>query len=86
MQHILKKYLYSHIYKIQLAQELMPQYYQQRLGFFDWILENNQSDGVFVKKIIITDEDHFHLNGYVNKQNCHIWGLQNPHVIHEILN
>ena len=28
------------------------------------------------KKIIISDEAHFDLGGYVNKQNCHIWGTE----------
>ncbi|GFV40796.1 putative transposable element [Trichonephila clavipes] len=27
-----------------------------------------------------TDEAHFWLNGYVNKQNCHIWSETNPQV------
>jgi len=31
-----------------------------------------------VKKIIFSDEAHFHLSGYVNKQNCQIWGSENP--------
>lgn len=35
------------------------------------------------KKIIFTDEAHFHLNGLVNKQNCRIWGPENLHVIQE---
>ncbi|GFX54143.1 hypothetical protein TNCV_2337791 [Trichonephila clavipes] len=26
------------------------------------------------------DEAHFWLNGYVNKQNCHIWSEANPQV------
>lgn len=50
-----------HAYKFQLAQELKAQDHQQNL---DWILENNQNDETFVKKIIYTDEAHFHLNGY----------------------
>ena len=25
-------------------------------------------------------EDHFDLGGYVNKQNCRIWGTETPHV------
>ena len=25
------------------------------------------------------DEAHFDLGGYVNKQNCRIWGTENPH-------
>ena len=31
------------------------------------------------KKIIFSDEAHFDLGGYVNKQNCRIWGKENPH-------
>ena len=27
----------------------------------------------------ISDEAHFDLDGYVNKQNCSIWGTENPH-------
>ena len=29
-------------------------------------------------KIIFSDEAHFDLGGYVNKQNCRIWGTENP--------
>ena len=40
-------------------------------------------DGNFSKKIFFSDEAHFTLGGYVNKQNCRIWGSENPHVIKE---
>jgi len=40
-------------------------------------------DEHFYRKIIFSDEAHFHLGGYVNKQNCRIWGSENPHVIME---
>ena len=33
----------------------------------------------FWKKIIFSEETHFDIGGYVNKQNCRIWGTQNPH-------
>ena len=32
------------------------------------------------KFIIFTDEVHFDLGGYVNKQNCRIWGTENSHI------
>ena len=32
------------------------------------------------KKVIFSDEAHFDLGGYINMQNCLIWGTQNPHV------
>ena len=34
----------------------------------------------FEKKKIYSDEVRFDLGGYVNKQNCRIWGTENPHV------
>ena len=30
------------------------------------------------KKIIFSEEAHFDLGGYVNKQNCRIWNTENP--------
>ncbi|GFW75869.1 hypothetical protein TNCV_4430501 [Trichonephila clavipes] len=34
----------------------------------------------FHKRILFSDEAHFWLNGYVNKQNCRIWSEVNPQV------
>ncbi|GFU51033.1 hypothetical protein TNCV_4450241 [Trichonephila clavipes] len=34
----------------------------------------------FHKRILLNDEAHFWLNGYVNKQNCRIWSEANPQV------
>ena len=31
------------------------------------------------KKIISSDEPHFDLGGYINKQNCSIWSTENPY-------
>ena len=36
----------------------------------------------FGKEIIFSVEAHFDLGGYVNKQNCHIWGTENHTRIH----
>ena len=38
-----------------------------------------QKTPILTKKIIFSDEAHFDLGGYVNKQNCRIWGTENPH-------
>ncbi|GFV69451.1 hypothetical protein TNCV_2778661 [Trichonephila clavipes] len=38
---------------------------------------------VFHKLILFSDEVHFWLNGYVNKQNCRIWSEANPQVYFE---
>ena len=29
------------------------------------------------------DETHFHLNGFVNKQNCRFWAKENPRAVHQ---
>ncbi|GFW16628.1 DUF4817 domain-containing protein [Trichonephila clavipes] len=34
--------------------------------------------------VLASDEAHFWLNGYVNKQNCRIWSEANPQVYVEI--
>ncbi|GFX30057.1 uncharacterized protein TNCV_2617681 [Trichonephila clavipes] len=38
----------------------------------------------FHKRILFSDEAHFWLNGYVNKQNCRLWSEANPQVYVEI--
>lgn len=54
---------------------------EQRWEILKHYFENHGAD--FGQKIIFSDEAHFHLGGYVNKQNCRIWGTENPHVIVE---
>ena len=34
---------------------------------------------------MFSDEAHFEVGGYVNKQNCHIWVEDNPQIIREKL-
>ena len=36
---------------------------------------------ILPKKIIFAHEAHFPLDGYVNKQNCRVWGLRNQHMV-----
>ncbi|QQP40003.1 Transposable element Tc3 transposase [Caligus rogercresseyi] len=57
-------------YKIQLLQELKPNDLPQQQ--FD-------ENPLFYRKIVFSDEAHFWLNGYVNKQNCRIWSDEQPH-------
>ena len=37
------------------------------------------------KKIIFSDEAHFDLGVYLHKQNCRIWGTENPQTYTEKL-
>lgn len=83
VQRILRQDLHLHPYKIQLTQELKPTDHRQRREFVEWLLLRQNADADFHKKIIFSDEAHFHLSGFVNKQNCRIWGLDNPQEMQE---
>ena len=70
-------------YKIQLVQELQPQDNEKRLEYAMRLQDLVNGDPGFLQKLIMSDESHFHLNGFVNKQNCRIWGTANPQVIQQ---
>lgn len=68
-------------YKIQLAQELQLQDNKKRLENAMRLQDLVNGDPGFLQNSIMSDESHFYLNGFVNKQNCRIWGSENPQVI-----
>ncbi|GFW64219.1 putative transposable element [Trichonephila clavipes] len=55
-------------------------YDQARRRFVAWTQNEIAVVPDFHKRILFSDEAHFWLNGYVNKQNCHIWSEANPQV------
>ena len=81
---ILRQDLGLHPYKIQLTQELKVTDHRQRRLFADWATVRLAEDPNFGRKIIFSDEAHFWMNGYVNKQNCRIWDDNNPHEVHQV--
>ncbi|GFU49742.1 uncharacterized protein TNCV_2930281 [Trichonephila clavipes] len=54
--------------------------HQARRRFVEWAQNEIAVVPDFHKRILFSDETHFWLNGYVNKQNCHIWSEANPQV------
>ncbi|GFW80017.1 transposase [Trichonephila clavipes] len=48
--------------------------------FVEWAQNEIAVVPDFHKRILFSDETHFWLNGYVNKQNCRIWSEANPKV------
>ncbi|GFW13635.1 uncharacterized protein TNCV_1211011 [Trichonephila clavipes] len=54
--------------------------HQARHRFVEWAQNEIAVVPDFHKRILFSDEAHFWLNGYVNKQNCHIWSEANPQV------
>ncbi|GFU27412.1 hypothetical protein TNCV_3323251 [Trichonephila clavipes] len=55
-------------------------YDQARCRFVEWAQNEIAVVPDFHKRILFSDEAHFWLNGYVNKQNCRIWSEANPQV------
>ncbi|GFV28140.1 hypothetical protein TNCV_678281 [Trichonephila clavipes] len=54
--------------------------HQARRRFVEWAQNEIAIVPDFHKRILFSDEAHFWLNGYVNKQNCRIWSEANPQV------
>ncbi|GFX29384.1 uncharacterized protein TNCV_3997601 [Trichonephila clavipes] len=57
--------------------------HQARRRFVEWAQNEIAVVPNFHKRILFSDEAHFWLNGYVNKQNCRIWSEANPQVYAE---
>ncbi|GFY34202.1 transposable element Tc3 transposase [Trichonephila clavipes] len=55
-------------------------YDQGRRRFVEWAQNEIAVVPDFHKRILFSDEAHFCLSGYVNKQNCRIWSEANPQV------
>ncbi|GFV30617.1 putative DD41D transposase [Trichonephila clavipes] len=54
--------------------------HKARRRFVEWAPNEIAVVPDFHKRILFSDEAHFWLNGYVNKQNCRIWSEANPQV------
>lgn len=79
LQRILKLDLKLHPYKLQLTQELKDTDFGARLAFAEEMLRRFST----FENILFSDEAHFHLNGFVNRQNCRYWNDENPKMKHQ---
>jgi len=79
LRRILGKDLKLHPYKLQVVQELNPNDHHLRRAFAKTMLERFEN----LNNILFSDEAHFHLCGYVNKQNCRYWAAENPKLKHQ---
>ena len=70
---ILRSSLHMFPYKIQSHQAIPVSAVRQQLDFLNRILNMIYNDGFGVDCIWFTDEAHFHLNRFVNKQNYRFW-------------
>lgn len=83
LRRCLKKVLRLFPYKISTVQVLSETAMQQRRQFSGQLLGLLEGDTVPANKIIFSDEAHFHLDGYVNRQNYRFWGSENPRLVVE---
>jgi len=82
VRRILHKDLNFHPYKIAIVQELNDRDMANRRISSEQLLEMLNDDGI-INTVLMTDEPHFHLSGYVNKQNYRYWAPENPQELHQ---
>ena len=68
-------------YKIQMHQRLTDSAVEKRLSFAAECCQLIDEGLLDVDRIIFSDEAHFWLDGYVNRQNYRIWGSEKPDII-----
>jgi len=83
VRRILQKDLNFHPYKTGNVQELSDRDMANRRISSEQILEMLNDDGV-INSVQMTNEAHFHLSGYVNKQNYRYWAPKNAREIHQL--
>ena len=83
VHRILSEELKLHPYKIQVVQHLNETDYEKRMNLSVELLAKIRDNEDFLRLLWMSDEAHFHLSGYVNKQNCRYWCENNPHELHQ---
>ncbi|GFV71774.1 hypothetical protein TNCV_777911 [Trichonephila clavipes] len=72
--------VYCQVIYFQFGLAIHQNDHQARRRFVEWAQNEIAVVPDFHKRILFSDEAHFWLNGYVNKQNCRIWSEANPQV------
>jgi hypothetical protein len=64
------------------VQELSDHNTSNRKSFSEQFLEI-MDDGELISCLLMTHKAHFHLTGYINKQNFYYWAEENPRQLHQ---
>ena len=80
VQRILKKDLHYRPYKIAIVQPLNPAGYEKRVQFAQSFLEIFREENKF-DLLMMNDEVHFHMNGFVSKQSFRHWATENSQMM-----
>ncbi|GFY08963.1 putative DD41D transposase [Trichonephila clavipes] len=78
--HLIKRTKHCQVIYSQFGLAIHQNDHQARRRFIEWAQNEIAVVPDFHKRILFSDEAHFWLNGYVNKQNCRIWSEANPQV------
>jgi hypothetical protein len=70
-------------YKIHFAQELSKRDKVSRLQSSNEFLGLVKNNSDVVNTVLMSDEAHFHMSGYVKKQKCRYWTPNNRHELHQ---
>jgi hypothetical protein len=80
---ILHKDLHFYLYKIQNTHALYKCDYVNRVHLCQTFLQLINQNQELVNNLLMSDVAHFHLSGFVSKQNFCYWSATNPIELHE---
>lgn len=70
-----------HPYRYSMVQSLLPGDAAPRLQFCQWLLEQHQANPQFISHVLWSDEATFSREGVFNRNNNHIWAIENPNAV-----
>lgn len=74
--NFLRRNLKLYRYKLQMHQQISDEDKLVRVNFAQCCRNELTNDSEFFKRFVFSDECKFSLFGFVNKQNCQVWGLK----------
>jgi len=82
VRRILNKYFHFYPYKIQVTHALHERDVKG-VNFYQTFLQLINQNQELVNNLLMSDEAHFHLTAFVNKQNFRYWSATNSIELHE---
>ena len=81
LHRILKYFLNFHHHKISVHQLFTEKAMAPRVEFCQQLYQMLESGELNTENCIVSDEAHFLLGGFVNKQNFRFWGTEPRHLV-----
>ena len=80
VQRALRKHIDFFSYQVQSIKNLTTQNFASRLVFARMVKTKIDRHEININRVWFSNEAHFYLNGYVNKQNYCFWSSENSNV------